>query len=132
MFTCKKCGTILVEDFNIASEFYDGESVLILTKDGEIDYDVLPDYLVFSCAKCGFIKKISIITIIKGIQKKIIKILLHRRLSSVYSTADRTKVDEANGIAFCGMCEGVVDESGYCYKDVISQCIIRESKLNGI
>lgn len=132
MFTCKKCGTILVEDFNMASEFYDNDSIRILTEEGEIDYEALPSYLIFSCARCGAVEKIEITDIIETLQKKTIKTLLHKRLSLVYSTADKTKVDEASGISFCGLCEGVVDESGYCYKDVISQCVIRREKLNDV
>ncbi len=129
MFTCKKCGTILTEDFNIASEFYDNDLKIILTEEGEVDYKALPEYLIFSCARCGAVEKIEIIDIIKTLQKKIIKTLIHKRLSLVYTTADRTKVDEAKGVSFCGMCSGVVDESGYCYNDVISQCVIRKTKL---
>jgi len=132
MFTCKKCNTLLVEDFNMASEAYDGDLKTVLTEDGEIDYKALPTYLIFSCGRCGYFEKIEISTIIKNLQKKIVKTLFYKRLDLVYSTADKTKVDEANGISFCGMCPGVIDESGYCYNDVISQCIIRKTKLNDI
>jgi hypothetical protein len=129
MIDCDQCGSKMSEDILLSTIEYDNLTKVILNEEGEIIYENLPDYLVFSCKMCGETKNIKISDIIKNLQNKIVSLLLKERLKVIYTTADRSKVDEASGVSYCGLCPGVIDESGYCYNDVISQCRVRKVKL---
>jgi DNA-directed RNA polymerase subunit RPC12/RpoP len=126
MFKCDKCGNNLILDYKNTSAYYNDNVTTLLDEDGAILYDKLPDEVVYVCHRCGERKLIDINSIILDIKEKVCKILLGMRLDITYKFADKSLVDEASGVSFCGRCRGVVDGSGYCYNDVIKQCPVRK------
>ena len=126
MFCCDKCNTALVLDYKYTSAFYDDNVTTILNEEGELLYEALPNEVVYTCRRCGNKKLISLDEIIASIKAKVCKILLTDRLNMTYKLADKKMVDEAKGVSFCGQCVGVIDDSGYCYNDVIKQCPVRK------
>jgi len=129
MFKCEKCGIAMVEDYSLTCLSYDTEIDKIITEDGVFNYSNLPDYLIFICRRCGGTKKVKLQTIITNLQNIVITQLLSIRLRIALRAVDKSVVDEAHGVSYCGICAGVIDDSGYCYNDVISQCVIRKSKI---
>ncbi len=117
-------------DYRLTGLFYDDNVTVLLDEDSDIQYNLLPEDFVFICRRCGYTKNIKVSDIIKHEQEKVCKFLLHMRLDAAYKLTDKTKVDEASGVSFCGMCKGVVDDSGYCYNDVILQCPVRKKIIN--
>lgn len=126
MFTCDKCGTVLVIDYKHSAISYDSNVTTVLDEGGNINFDNLPDEVSYVCRRCGSVKKIALNSVVELIKGKIIKAVLDVRYSAVYTTFDSSKVDEASGVSFCGMCYGMVDDSGYCYNDVIKECPVRK------
>lgn len=129
MFNCEKCGAVLVEDAALSCVAYDKATKELLDENGALIHESLPDELVFVCRRCGFTREINLLTIIRSIKERIASRLLDTRLQIVYNTVDRTLVDEANGVSFCGLCPGTIDDTGICYNDVIKQCPIRRNKF---
>ena len=130
MYFCDKCGTKLVEDSSITAIEYNKVVKQIISDSGEVIEENLPNFITFACRGCGEYKNIDMIVVLNKLRHNALASMLKSRIEAVYKTADRTKVDEANGIAYCGICPGVIDESGYCYNDVISQCLVRKAMLD--
>lgn len=126
MFYCDKCNTILAMDYKHTSIYYNDNVTTILDEDGTICYDALPDEVVYICHKCGAKKLVALSELVNMIKTKVCRNLLSSRLGTVYKLVDKNLVDEAHGIDFCGRCFGVIDDSGYCYKDVIKKCPVRK------
>lgn len=129
MHFCDNCGTAVVVDNALTAEEYNIRVKYIVSDDGDIIKENLPDFLSFACRKCGTFKNIDIVDIIADIRRPIIDRLIKGRLEHVFETSDRSSVDEANGVSYCGICPGVIDGTGYCYNDLISQCKVREEIL---
>lgn len=126
MFNCDKCKTVMVLDYKHSTDFYNSNVTTILNEDGNIDFNSLPDEVVYACRNCGTVQVIELSAIILAIKKRIIKAVLDIRYGAVYHNFDNSAVEEANGVAFCGICSGVADDSGYCYNDVIKECPVRK------
>lgn len=126
MFQCEKCKISMVLDYKYTSAFYNDNVTVVLDDNGDIMYDCLPDKVVYVCRRCGIKEVVDFKTIVMGIKEIVCKVLLNTRLEAVYKAVNKGFVDEGNGVTFCGMCGGVIDESGYCYNDVIKQCPIRK------
>lgn len=129
MFSCDKCESAMIEDFSLTSAYFDDRVETIIDEDGNIIYEHLPQKLYFICGKCGYSKPISIEDIIKELQKRSLNALLYSRLNFVYRNVPKDNIDEANGVSYCGICQGVVDGSGTCYNDVINKCVLRNKIL---
>lgn len=127
---CEKCGNTLEDSRMLTVVDYDAELDVLMSEAGELIIDSSADYLLFICNNCGFQKKISFSMFMEMIKKDLLTIVANNRLSAAIPGIDKSKVKEENGISFCGMCLGVIDGSGYCYNDVISQCSIRKFKTN--
>lgn len=132
MLNCDKCDSMMVEDYNLSCIYYDETIQEILNSDGEIIFENIPTELVFICRRCGYTKNIDLEDINKMMQLRVVDRLINSRLNIVYKSADKSIIDEANGVSYCGICSGVVDESGFCYNDLISQCVIRKVKINNV
>lgn len=126
MFHCSKCSTILTLDYKYTGAFYNDNVVNILDENNDILYNELPNCVVYVCRRCGNKQLIDLNALINSIKMNACKIVLNSRLDLVYKSIDRASVDEASGVSFCGQCPGVVDDSGYCYNDVIKQCPVRK------
>ena len=87
----------------------------------------MPDYLIFSCPKCGYFEKKSFDELKEVLKLSVLQSLLDLRQEIAYKNIDRSKISEENGISYCGLCYGLLDGDGYCYNDVISQCPIVNS-----
>jgi hypothetical protein len=125
MFNCDKCGNVLVLDYKYTSAFYADNVTTVLNEDGVLNYNALPDEVVYVCRRCGNTKLVSFSEMILLLKENVCKFLLNSRLDAAYKYVDKGVVDESHGISFCGQCYGVIDDSGYCYNDVIEQCPIR-------
>ena len=129
MYFCDKCGTTLVEDPYITSLEYNKVIKGIISKDGEIIKENLPTFVTYSCRRCGSTKNVEISEILKEMMQPSIEAMLDTRLAAVFEATDRSTIDEANGISYCGICPGVLDDTGYCYNDLIKQCVVRKVVL---
>jgi len=129
MYFCDKCGTTLVEDPYITSLEYNKVIKGIISKDGEIIKENLPTFVTYSCRRCGSTKNVEISEILKEMMQPSIEAMLDIRLAAVFEATDRSTIDEANGISYCGICPGVLDDTGYCYNDLIKQCVVRKVVL---
>ena len=128
---CEKCGYRLVNNVLETVKCYDLDINEIITMDGEVDINLLPDYLCLTCNRCGNIKKISFEELKILLKNSCMRLLIDLRVEKAYSSIDKTKVAEENGISYCGICPGPLEGDGYCYKDVISQCAVRNKKSEG-
>jgi len=126
MINCDKCNVAMVLDYRHSASFYDSNVTTILDEEADIDFDSLPEEVVYICRRCGAVKVVSLTSVINLIKKKIVKLVLDMRYSFVYQNFDNSTVEESNGVSFCGICHGVVDDSGYCYNDVIKECPVRK------
>jgi len=126
MFFCKKCGSTLMEDTGLTTLEYSKIVKHTIDEDGELIRENIPKFITFSCRRCGEMLNVDIEAIIDKVRDKAILALLKSRIQVAYKTIDKDKVDEANGISYCGVCPGVIDGSGYCYNDVIVCCKNRE------
>lgn len=127
---CDKCGSILEENKSLTLASYDREFVELFSEDGSLYTNTEMNYLLFVCNKCGFHRKVNISLLTEMIRRDLIEIVANNRVSAAVPTIDRRKVKEENGVSYCGICFGVIDDSGYCYNDVISQCKVRKTKLD--
>lgn len=129
---CKKCDGRLANDILITAKSYSKDVGVLIDKDGNSDISLLPEYLVFSCPKCGYIEKVTFVDVQNVLKESFMRALLRARNEEVYIELDKSKILEENGINYCGICPGVLEGDGYCYNDVISQCKVRKLHLHKI
>lgn len=127
---CDKCSTPLDLDKLLTMQSYDTELKEILDTNGEIYLDPNVDYLLFTCGRCNFYKKVDIQKVIDTIKSNLIKIISNTRVNFALQNMDNSGVKEDNGVDYCGICPGVIDSTGYCYNDVINKCYLRKLKLD--
>jgi len=132
---CKKCGGMLIMDTLATVRLYHLSVDIIIDEEKEIsDIDLLPEYLVFLCHKCGYSEKRTFEDIRIDLKTTLMQKILKLRQQESYKLIDKSKIHEENGISFCGICEGHSGcDDGYCYNDMLPQCIIRKThiKING-
>jgi predicted RNA-binding Zn-ribbon protein involved in translation (DUF1610 family) len=127
MFKCDECGTTLILDYRHSAAFYNSNVTTVLDEESEIDFNLLPKEVVYVCRRCGKTKIIDLETVVYTVKKKITDAVLNIRYDTVYKNFGDSVVNEENGIAFCGMCRGVIDDAGHCYNDVIKECPVRKA-----
>ena len=127
-FKCEKCGNRMVNDAFITVKNYDFDVDAIINKEGKADTNLLPDYLVFICKRCGNMEKTTFEEVQLRLKESFMKILLRVRFEEASLSVDKSKILEENGIDYCGKCPGPLDGDGYCFKDVKLQCIINKRK----
>lgn len=127
--TCSKCSHTLYESSIAEAKEYNKDIKFLVQEDGNIDFNILPKYFVFSCHNCGNIKKISFEEYLIDRQKAALDIVLDLRLSTSINTSDKRNIREESGFAYCGICKGPYDGDGYCNKDFMSVCSVRRKVL---
>ena len=132
-FECDKCGGSVYESTYDTMLGYDEEVSYLVDSKGNFDVNLLPEYIVFKCHTCGYNMKISMYDIINPFRKVVLDRLSEFRMrGSALHIKDNVLLEdgfEDNGISFCGFCQGFLDGDGYCYNDVIENCIVRSSIL---
>jgi len=124
------CGNQLREDTLATVIAYNNEVTCIWSIDNSIDFTSVPAYLVFSCYKCNFSKKILLEDLYRNKQKEVLTILIPERLALGMRSVRQQVIKEEHGIAYCGFCNGPLDGDGYCYNDIISNCVVRANFEN--
>ena len=127
---CPKCDIELREDTFATSMFYDRGLVTLIDKNGNPDLSSLPEYIIFSCGKCKYVKKVSFDAYMKARHVFIMETILDTRLRAALGTLDKLGIREESGHEYCGLCRGPYDADGYCNKDVMSRCKVREVLLS--
>ena len=126
---CDKCGTKLREDNLLTIRGYDVEFNELVDASGDFIISKSMDYVYYSCTKCSFFKKVLFDDVIKDLKLKMIESIVNTRYNAVVLDLKGIDFDESNGISYCGICPGTLDDTGYCYNDVISKCRLRRIKL---
>ena len=116
---CKECDGRLVIDILLTARRYDLDTGILINEDGVKDVKVLPDYLIFSCSKCGYSEKRSFEELKEILKLDILQMLLSVRQKAVYKNIDRSKILEENGISYCGLCYGVLDGDDSKFANVL-------------
>jgi len=127
---CKKCNIDLREDLFATSMFYDRELKILIGKEGSPDLSILPEYIIFSCAKCKYFKEVSFEEYFKLRHTFILDTVLDTRLRVAMETLDKLGIREESGHDYCGLCRGPYDADGYCNKDVMERCKVREALIS--
>jgi hypothetical protein len=95
-----------------------------------LDVENAPKYMVFSCIKCGFRRRVSFEDYFRSRQETVLKTLGKIRSDSCVRTLDHSiKYSEDSGVLFCGLCPGLFDGDGMCTNDVINNCFVRKRLL---
>jgi len=126
---CKKCGFRLALDIFHTAKKYNLDVDILINEDGKLALENLPDYYIFVCGKCGNTKKYSFEEVQLKFKTIVIETILNSRQQDSYMYLDSSKIQEENGISYCGMCLGPFDENGYCYNDIKLQCSVRKDYL---
>ena len=91
---------------------------------------ILPEYIIFSCAKCKYFKEVSFEEYFKLRHTFILDTVLDTRLRVAMETLDKLGIREESGHDYCGLCRGPYDADGYCNKDVMERCKVREALIS--
>lgn len=125
---CDDCGNELVLDDIKTSELYMTDFKYYVKHEFKIEESSLNPYLVYSCPSCGATFKFSYKECELRIRKAFAHKVLHVRIINMLKNElNKSTIDEASGLSYCGQCFGIGgDGDGYCLNDVIKQCPIRK------
>jgi predicted nucleic-acid-binding Zn-ribbon protein len=127
---CPKCGNDLYENSMDTVFEYNKDIKLLMCEDGNLEVENAPKYMVFSCIKCGFRRRVSFEDYFRSRQETVLKTLGKIRSDSCVRTLDHSiKYSEDSGVLFCGLCPGLFDGDGMCTNDVINNCFVRKRLL---
>ena len=127
---CPECNNELYENSMDTVFEYNKDIKLLMCEDGGLDIESAPKYMVFSCIKCGFRRRVSFEDYFRSRQEIVLKTLGKIRSDSCVRTLDHSiKYSEDSGVTFCGLCPGLFDGDGMCTNDVIKNCFVRKRLL---